>query len=77
MKNINAMNFDAPATSPQPSVPGRVTSETSKAPEVEKQQRGAPNSMGDDSNSQSNADKEFSRYYFGVDPEDFAHALGS
>eukprot|EP00969_Alexandrium_andersonii_P358401 15450922-Alexandrium_andersonii.AAC.1 len=32
MKNINAMNFDAPAASPAPSVPGRVLRRLQRRP---------------------------------------------
>eukprot|EP00969_Alexandrium_andersonii_P290541 12841676-Alexandrium_andersonii.AAC.1 len=55
----NYPNFEPPTT-PCPSGPGKVQSESSK---VDHQQHGQPAFKGSDSNKQSNANKEFSHYY--------------
>eukprot|EP00969_Alexandrium_andersonii_P298906 13213176-Alexandrium_andersonii.AAC.1 len=69
MKNINALNFEPPA---QPSAPGKLREDK---PSVDHNQRGQASFKGSDSNKQRDANKEFSHYYYDVDPEHFLHAL--
>eukprot|EP00969_Alexandrium_andersonii_P065710 2896610-Alexandrium_andersonii.AAC.1 len=57
-------------SSPPASVPGDVSSPTKTSAQVEKQQRGVSNFKGEDSNSQPNPGKGFTRRYFDVGPTD-------
>eukprot|EP00969_Alexandrium_andersonii_P152449 6741668-Alexandrium_andersonii.AAC.1 len=69
MVRINALNLEPTATSsqapqastPAPSVPGKVTSGT---PPSQEEQRGKEGFKGEDSDSQSTSGKEFTHHYY-------------
>eukprot|EP00969_Alexandrium_andersonii_P266883 11794571-Alexandrium_andersonii.AAC.1 len=61
MAMTNALNLEPPAPKgPAPSVPGALREDDSKSEE----QRGKSGFKGDDSNTQSSANQEFTHYYY-------------
>eukprot|EP00969_Alexandrium_andersonii_P303884 13432527-Alexandrium_andersonii.AAC.1 len=80
MRRINALNVEPSPSTPQlpkaagppPSVPGTLREENSAQDD---DQRGKKGFKGDDSNTQSSANKEFTHRYYQVVPEHFLQAL--